>query len=85
MSQFYQRLRVGVRKWMIRPPIAPAQAICVPLHPNRCRQPNGQRRLPPRNPSPAFLVPAVHKYPINTPYQTFMTSPFFGAGNKASS
>ena len=79
MSQFYQRLRVGVRKWMIRPRIAPAQAICVRLHPNRCRRPNGHRRLPPRNPSPASLVPAVHKYPINTPDQTFMTTSFSAA------
>ena len=46
-----------------------------PLHPDRCRRPNGQRRLPPRNPSPASLVPAVHKYPINTPYQTFYDQP----------
>ena len=27
------------------------------------------------------LVLAGHKYLINPPYQTFMTSPFFGAGS----
>ena len=26
-------------------------------------------------------VHAAHKHPINRPYHTFMTSPFFGAGS----